>query len=161
MRSILIKSLVGALSLLRVTNARPNLQSRSQISDWCTLGYTYDDIWHPDPEFGDLNLHATTSDSEFCCDLCYRSNYDCVVAIWDPKTFDCKMYINDKKTGEPPRYEWEIDTCPSGISIKGVISTKVYDLTRNWIGPCWEPSDWSNGINIVTNLTLPDDFYPP
>jgi len=155
MRISLANGLIAALSLT-------HLQSRAliPISDFCTLGYTYDDTWHPDREYGAKNIHATVSDSEFCCNLCYSNNYDCAAAIWDEETFDCKMYINEKETGEPPRYKWEKEMCPLGISIEGIISTKVYNLTRVWIGPCWEPSDWSNGINIISNLTLPDLFYP-
>lgn len=156
MRISFVGGLVAALSLTP-------LQSRAliPISDFCTLGYTYDDIWHPDREYADRTIHATVSDSEFCCNLCYSNNYDCAVAIWDPETYECTMWINEKKTGEPPRYKWEKEMCPLGISTKGIISTKAYNLTRNWIGPCWAPSDWSNGIDIVSDLELPSFFYPP
>jgi len=161
MRISLSNGLVAALSLTPSVNARPNLQPRAVEvgSDWCTLPYTYDDIWHPDPEFGNVNKHATVSDGPLCCDLCYRSNLDCVLAIWDEKTEDCMMYINEKETGEPPRFAWEKEMCPLGISIEGIVSTKVYNWTRNWIGPCWEPADWSNGINIISDLKLPSFFY--
>lgn len=155
MRIPFASGLVAALSLAP-------LQSRAliPISDFCTLEYTYNDTWHPDPQYADKIIHATVSDSEFCCNLCYSNNYDCASALWDPETLDCKMSINEKATGEPPTHKWQKEMCPLGISIEGIISTKVHNLTRHWIGPCWEPSDWSNGIRIVSDLQLPDAFYP-
>lgn len=155
MRTSLANGLVAALSLTTSLT-----RALIPISDFCTVGYTYDDTWHPDREFGAKNIHGTVSDSEFCCNLCYSNNYDCAAAIWDPKTFDCKMYINEKQTGDPPENAWDKDMCPMGISQYGIVSTKVYNLTRFWIGPCWDPWDFSNGIRLVSNLTLPSFFYP-
>lgn len=141
-------TLLSALSLAssRLTNRT------TEISDFCTFDYTYEDIWHPDDAFGAVFTHASVSDSQLCCDLCYRTKLNCAVARWNEKTGDCEMQINDQKTEEPAEEELELEMCPLGISSDGVVSDKIYDRNWHWVGPCWEPLDLSDGVEDPDEL---------
>jgi hypothetical protein len=147
MRVSLSACLIGALCLATSVTARPPPEAAETTDPDCLKDFTYDTIAAAGGDFVySSRKYATTSAGYICCDLCHRSNNNCMWAIWNNKTEECEMSINTDEDmhgwlGVQPT-DKQRDRCPLGVWQEGLVQDRVYHESRYYVGPCWNANDW-------------------
>lgn len=147
MRISLSACMVAALCLVASVTARPPPEAAETTDKECLEDHTYKTMVGP-VEFVEASVkYASTSAGYLCCDLCHRSNTNCMWAVWNKNdNGTCVMSINtsDSLDGdlgtEPTKKKKEI--CPLGVLEEGFVQDRVYDDSAYYVGPCWRKNDW-------------------
>jgi len=149
MRVSLSACLIGALCLAISVTARPPPEAAETTDKDCLKDFTYKTI-APAAAGTDYvyssRKFATTSAGYICCDLCHRSNTNCMWASWNNRTEECEMSINENKglngwLGFAPT-DKQKDMCPNGLLEEGLVQDRVYHESGYYLGPCWNAKDW-------------------
>ena len=142
-----VAHLIGALCLATSGTARPPLEAAETTDPDCLADHTYKKIatYGADYVYSSVKF-ATTSDGYICCDLCHRSNTNCMWASWHKETGNCTMSINTDEglhgyLGLAPTRK-QAEMCPLGVWTEGIVQDRVYDESGYYVGPCWTADDW-------------------
>lgn len=147
MRVSLAACFIGALCLATSVTARPPPKAAETTDKDCLSDFTYENIASAG---GDIiyssRITATTSAGYICCDLCHRSNTNCMWATWNNKTEECTMSINK----DDMMHGWlgflptdkQRDMCPLGVWQEGLVQDRIYHESGYYVGPCWNANDW-------------------
>lgn len=84
-------------------------------------------------------MNATVSSGQLCCELCYSSQPDCVLARFREDAGVCELKVNVAPAGEMGRSA----QCPLGVFNQRYVVDHA--LRRDWegliVGPCFDPRE--------------------
>lgn len=112
--------------------------------DYCAGPFIYNIAFHPHKELLSTfhNITVPQGGVKHCCNLCYHSTHNCMLAQYNEVSSICSMSIIKKasKRLKPagPKLEGQ---CPFGVSDKGALALGRLGRGAYMGGPCWTTED--------------------